>query len=169
MSVCQRDRTHGVAFGDWGFFVFQVTFASLHSGHCMADGLANVKMRLFADFCCTRHNCCLFDRLLSALFLPCAFLSHFCSLQALRGWLWGVECYLSPPAQTIVPSTFQSYRVIFPLNALSFLLFSCIFLLLLVCQMAFQVVLPRGMECCYRDFAATWKSGFPSVQFPQPA
>lgn len=29
------------------FFVFQVTFASLHSGHCMADDLAKCKVCRF--------------------------------------------------------------------------------------------------------------------------
>lgn len=32
------------------FFVFQVTFASLHSGHCMADGLAKCKDEVVCRF-----------------------------------------------------------------------------------------------------------------------
>lgn len=124
MSVCQRDRTRGVAFGDWGFFVFQVTFASLHSGHCMADGLANVKMRWFADFCCTQRNCCLFDRLLSALFLPCAFLPTSIPSKLYQGGCGeGDVIYHHQTRQLFLLPHIQSYSVISPLNALSSLLF----------------------------------------------
>lgn len=42
-NECVSERqTHDVAFVDC-FFVFQVTFASLHSGHCMADDIAKCK------------------------------------------------------------------------------------------------------------------------------
>lgn len=48
--MCVRDRTHDVAFVDCLLSVFQVTFASLHSGHCMADDLAQCKDEAVCGF-----------------------------------------------------------------------------------------------------------------------
>lgn len=68
-------------------------------------------MRRSADFCCIQLDCCLLDRLLSALPLLMLFSFHFSSPVGFMAAGAGNQCYLSPPdLRMVVPST--SYPIL---------------------------------------------------------
>lgn len=156
--VCVRDRTHGVAFVDCWFSVFQVTFASLHSGHCMADDLAKCKDEAVCGFLLHTAWLLLVGQIPFCCVPPYAFFSHFSSPVGFMAAGAGNQCYLSPPdLRIVVPPT--SY----PIQCCLIPPFSYTLALLLVCQVALQLVLLQGMKECCRGGSALCCKGVNKV------